>query len=88
MAEKRKKETFESLLARLEQIVQELEAGDLSLDASLAIYDEGAAARKRCRGMLEEAEKRIEILVKNPDGTLKAEPFEPETGNGSAPENK
>ncbi len=69
---------FEEHLARLEKIVEELEAGDLTLDDSLARYEEGVKALKRCYEILRDAEKRVEILLKNDDGALKTAPFEPE----------
>jgi exodeoxyribonuclease VII small subunit len=71
------KPSFEEILVRLEKIVEELEAGELSLDESMARYEEGAAALKTCRALLEQAEKKIEMLVKDEDGALKPQPFEP-----------
>jgi len=68
---------FEDNLARLEKIVEEMEAGDLTLDESLARYEEGVKALKRCYELLRDAEKKVEILLKGEDGALKAEPFEP-----------
>jgi len=79
MAEKRKQQTFEEVLRRLETIVEELEAGDLSLDEALARYEEGAAALQRCRALLEQAEKRIEMLIKTENGGLQAMPFAPDS---------
>jgi len=63
---------------RLEKIVAELEAGDLTLDDSLARYEEGVKALKKCYEILRDAEKRVEILLKSDDGELKTAPFEPE----------
>ena len=67
---------FEDALQRLEQIVDELEGGDLALDDSLKVFEEGVALARRCAKYLEEAEKRIELLTKDDSGLLKAEPFE------------
>jgi exodeoxyribonuclease VII small subunit len=67
---------FEDALQRLEQIVDELEGGDLALDDSLKVFEEGVALARRCAKYLEEAEKRIELLTKDESGLLKAEPFE------------
>jgi exodeoxyribonuclease VII small subunit len=67
---------FEDALQRLEQIVDQLEGGDLALDDSLKIFEEGVALARRCAKYLEEAEKRIELLTKDESGLLKAEPFE------------
>ena len=68
---------FEAKLARLEQIVEEMEAGDLTLDESLARYEEGVKALKKCYELLRDAEKRVEILLKGENGSIKVEPFEP-----------
>ncbi len=73
---KKKQPTFEEGLQRLEEMVEELESGALSLDDSLARYEEGAALLKRCRNLLESAEKKIEVLVKDQDGGLGTEAFE------------
>jgi exodeoxyribonuclease VII small subunit len=67
---------FEDALQRLEQIVDQLEAGDLPLEESLTVFEEGVALARRCGKYLEEAEKRIELLTKDESGLLKAEPFE------------
>jgi exodeoxyribonuclease VII small subunit len=72
------KPKFEEQLARLEKIVAELEGGDLTLDDSLARYEEGVKALKKCYEILRDAEKRVEILLKSDDGELKTAPFEPE----------
>ena len=62
----------------LEKIVEELEGGDLTLDESLARYEEGVKALKKCYEILRDAEKRVEILLKSDDGTLKTTPFKPD----------
>ena len=67
---------FEDAVQRLEQIVDQLEGGDLALDDSLKVFEEGVALARRCAKYLEEAEKRIELLTKDDSGLLKAEPFE------------
>src|SRR5262245_60095355 len=54
--------TFEQSLARLEQIVQQLEDGRTDLAASLAAYEEGVKLLRQCHGLLERAERRIELL--------------------------
>ncbi|MBI3600514.1 MAG: exodeoxyribonuclease VII small subunit [Nitrospinae bacterium] len=68
---------FEKALKRLEEIVEELEKGDLDLDKSLQIFEEGIKMSRICSQKLQEAEKKIEILTKDESGRLKAEPFEP-----------
>jgi exodeoxyribonuclease VII small subunit len=67
---------FEDALQRLEQIVDQLEAGDLPLENSLKVFEEGVALARRCAKYLEEAEKRIELLTKDESGLLKVELFE------------
>jgi exodeoxyribonuclease VII small subunit len=69
---------FEDCLQRLEQIVQELEKGDVPLEKSLTLFEEGMQLSNSCRKELEQAEGKVEILLKN-NGKLQAEPFEPLT---------
>ena len=59
---------FEEALVRLETIVAELEKGDLPLDDSLKIFEEGIKLSKNCLKMLDDAEKKIEIMVQEKDG--------------------
>ncbi len=79
---------FEKALKRLEEIVEKLEKGDLDLDKSLEIFEEGIKMSRICSQKLKEAEKKIEILTKDETGKLKTEPFEPsdESGNMSEKE--
>lgn len=67
---------FEECLQRLEKIVQELERGEVSLEKSLTLFEEGMKLSSDCRKELEEAEGKVEILLKK-NGKLQAEPFEP-----------
>ena len=53
---------FEDAIGQLEQIVDKIEAGDVSLETSLAQYEKGMALIKHCRGILQDAEKRIEKI--------------------------
>ena len=74
---------FEDALQRLEEIVDRLETGELPLEDSLKVFEEGVALARRCSKYLEEAEKRIELLTKDEAGLLKTEPFEwDEDGQG------
>ena len=66
---------FEKDLERLEQVVEALEAGGLTLDESLKRFEEGVKLARRCEKALTEAERRIEILVKNAKGEITAKPF-------------
>jgi exodeoxyribonuclease VII small subunit len=65
---------FEECLQRLEAIVKEMDRGDLPLEQSLKLFEEGVALSGACRKELDEAEGKIEILLKH-DGKLQAEPF-------------
>lgn len=68
------KKTFEAALSRLEQITEELESGDLSLDASLKKFDEGIKLADYCNTRLAEARTKVDILLEK-DGQLETEPF-------------
>jgi exodeoxyribonuclease VII small subunit len=59
---------FEDALARLETIVTELERGELPLDQSLKIFEEGIKLSKSCLKILDDAERKVEILVQDKDG--------------------
>jgi exodeoxyribonuclease VII small subunit len=74
MAEKK----FEASMARLEEIVQELEKGDVPLEQSLKLFEEGIRLSRICNKRLEEAERKVEILLKDQNGNVTAEPFEEE----------
>lgn len=67
---------FEEALARLEAIVTELERGELPLEDSMRIFEEGIKLSKVCLKMLDDAERRVEILVKDKDGRKRTRPFE------------
>ena len=73
-----KKITFEGALARLEEIVALLEKGDAPLDQSLELYEEGAALVRRCNTALEQAERRVTIVMKNQEGTVTEQVFDAE----------
>jgi len=67
---------FENALQKLEEIVSRLEAGDVPLEESLAKYEEGVRLVGLCQKKLDQAKKKIEILVKTKDGKIKIEDFE------------
>jgi len=67
---------FEECLQRLDKIVQELEKGEIPLEKSLVLFEEGMQLSSACRKQLDEAEGKVEILLKQ-NGKLQAEPFEP-----------
>ena len=72
---------FESALKSLEEIVVQLEAGDLTLDRALELFEEGIRISHFCSSKLEEAERKVEVLIKTADGSMKEAPFQetPET---------
>ena len=69
---------FEECLQRLERIVQELEKGDAPLEQSLALFEEGMKLSADCRKELEQAEGRVEVLLKQ-NGKIQIEALEPQT---------
>ena len=74
--------SFETSLAELEQIVTKLEDGDLPLEESLSLFEKGIKLSRECRERLANAERRIEILMKDANGNLVAEEIAPETLRG------
>ncbi|NLB65339.1 MAG: exodeoxyribonuclease VII small subunit [Lentisphaerae bacterium] len=77
-AKKEKALSFEKALERLEEIAEEMEAGNLGLEKMVAAFEEGQKLVKLCSSKLNEVEKKIEMLVKKADGSIEAEPFEEE----------
>ena len=69
--------SFETGLDELEKVVKELEGGDLPLERALALFEQGIGLSETCRKQLQEAETRVEILLKKND-KLQPEPFPPE----------
>ena len=71
--------SFELSLEELEQIVRQLEGGDLPLDRSLELFEQGVRLSRECQKRLDEAERKVEILLRGNDGSYKPMPFaEPE----------
>jgi len=68
---------FEACLDELEKVVKELEGGDLPLERSLELFEKGVELSENCRKQLEDAETRVEVLLKK-QGKLQAEPFRPD----------
>ena len=75
-AEQPRKGEFEKSLTRLEEVVKRLESADLSLDEAMKLFEEGVKLSRECQKQLEEAEGRVEILLKKADGKITAEPFD------------
>jgi exodeoxyribonuclease VII small subunit len=67
--------SFEESLKKLETIVDQLEKGDLTLEDSLKLFEEGVGLSAACKKEIDEAEGKVQILIKQRDGSLKTEPF-------------
>jgi len=67
---------FEDSLKKLEQIVDRLEEGDLALDESLKLFEEGIRLSRLCTKQLEEAERKVDILLKGNGKTVETKSFE------------
>ena len=76
-SEERPLASFEAALDELEKVVKELESGDLPLERALALFEKGTALGHACRRQLEEAETRVEMLLKK-NGKIQAEPARPD----------
>lgn len=69
--------SFEESLKKLEEIVAQMERGDLPLEESVLLFEEGTRLSAECRKQLEDAEGKMEMLVRQRDGSMKREPFGP-----------
>ena len=78
MAEPKKSQKFEDALKRLEEIAEKLESGDQPLGKSLALFEEGIKLSRFCSTKLNEAEKKISLLMKNKSGDLELKEFDSE----------
>ncbi len=67
--------TFEESLKQLEKIVDQLERGDLPLEESIRLFEEGVRLSTACKQELDMAEGKVQILMKERDGSMRAEPF-------------
>lgn len=74
-----KKPDFEQSLTRLEEIVRKLEGANLSLDEAMKLFEEGVQLSRDCQKHLEQAEGKVEILLKKAGGELAPQPFDPES---------
>jgi exodeoxyribonuclease VII small subunit len=68
-------QNFEQSLKQLESIVAQMERGDVSLEDSVKLFEEGTKLAEQCRQQLAEAEGKVEILIKQRNGAMKREPF-------------
>ena len=80
-----KPKTFESSLEELERIVRELEQGELPLEKSLELFEQGVKLSRDCQDRLSQAERRIEILMRDNQGRPAVRPFEPESDVSDEP---
>lgn len=71
--------TFEASLDQLERIVRQLEEGNLSLEESLKLFEKGVGLSRECRERLSEAERRIEVLLKDSEGNPLLQDLDPST---------
>lgn len=78
-------QTFEAAIKRLEEIVRQLEQGEIPVEECLALFEEGVNLSRFCRTKLDEAEQRISILLKDEAGIFHREPFSP-AANGKTSE--
>ncbi len=69
--------TFEESLKKLDEIVSALEGGNLPLEDSIKLFEQGVQLSGACKQELETAEGKVQILLKQRDGSMKAEPFPP-----------
>jgi exodeoxyribonuclease VII small subunit len=67
--------TFEESLKQLEKIVDQLERGDLPLEESIRLFEDGVRLSSACKQELDAAEGKVQILMKERDGSMKPEPF-------------
>lgn len=67
--------TFEESLKKLEVIVDQMEKGDLPLEQALKLFEEGVSLSAVCKKELDEAEGKVQMLIKQRDGSLRTEPF-------------
>lgn len=72
--------SFEVSLKQLEEIVEKLEKGDLSLEESIRLFEEGVALSNSCKVELESAEGKVQVLIKQRDGSMRPEIFEESGG--------
>ena len=74
-----KPKTFETSLEELERIVRELEQGERTLEKSLELFEQGVKLSRECQERLNQAERRIEILMRDNQGRATVRPFDPES---------
>lgn len=83
-----KPKTFESSLEELESIVRQLEQGELTLEKSLELFEQGVKLSRDCQERLNQAERRIEVLMRDNQGRASVRPFDPESELGAGDEDE
>jgi exodeoxyribonuclease VII small subunit len=78
--------TFDQALKQLEQIVEELEKGDMPLEKALKRFEEGIKLSRFCSDRLDETEKKVSLLIQDPDGRTVTQPFISEATDDIAPD--
>lgn len=73
----KKTTSFEDALKNLERTVEKLEGGELSLEESLEVFEQGVASAGRCQELLNSAANKVELLLKEKDGMFRTEEFDP-----------
>lgn len=81
---KKEPEKFEESLLKLEGIVRKLEQGDVELEESLSLYEEGIKLFRSCNARLEDAKKKVEILLQRSSGEMEPVPFDEESSQAAA----
>ena len=76
--------SFEASLEALERIVHELEQGDLPLEKSLELFEQGISLSRQCQDRLNQAERRIEVLLRDNQGRTIVSPFEAKTSTADS----
>lgn len=77
-------QSFEDSIKQLESIVHKLEAGNVPLEESLKLFEEGMRLIRYCQHKLDEVEKKVELLVKNEKGEFETKPFDPKLSRTEA----
>lgn len=75
---KKKSDSFEELLRNTEEIVDELESGEMSLDESLKKYEEGVGNLRRCAKLISQAEEKVKVLIEEAEGAFTLEDLDEE----------
>lgn len=70
------KMTFEQAMSRLDEIVRQLERGDVPLEQALALFEEGTGLMRGCSAQLDQAEQKVRLLLAGPEGQPVEQPFE------------